>query len=540
INEIMADPSPGNGLPEYEFIELYNTQGYPVSLENWSLKVGEKKTTLPVDTIAGNSYLILCSTTSAESFAEYGNVLSVTSFPGLTNSGSEVEILSAEDKQIDKITYSDSWYKSAEKEDGGWSLERIDPLNISWQEPNWLASVDINGGTPGKINSVDAENRDQNSPGIEKLVLISSSSITILFSEPMDLEGLANLKNIELLPDSENPIEILNVDGVGQRFDLYFQADFIGNSRYKIIFSDAISDLAGNSLSVKEYEFWVPLDVSKGDIVINEVLFNPISGGSDYVELYNVSDKIIDLSKVYLAKRDENLILIDSVKVSDNQLLFYPNSFILLSADTVNILENYYTSNPEVFHETKIPNYSDKEGRVVLLSDFEIIDDFAYKEEMHFDLLASVDGVALERINPNAETNNESNWQSAAQNIGFGTPGLENSVYDDIENEDEEVSLSTKIFSPDNDGKDDRLYIIFNLQEDAYVVNIRIYNSIGKEVRKLASNLYLASEDKVHWDGLGAKKERLAIGIYMIYIELFNADGEVKSFKKTCVLGGKF
>ncbi|MGQ1908883.1 lamin tail domain-containing protein, partial [Marinifilum sp. RC60d5] len=88
INEIMADPSPTNGLPEYEFIELYNTQDYPVSIENWSLKVGEKKTTLPADTIAGNSYLILCSTASAESFAEYGNVLSVTSFPGLTNSGS--------------------------------------------------------------------------------------------------------------------------------------------------------------------------------------------------------------------------------------------------------------------------------------------------------------------------------------------------------------------------------------------------------------------------------------------------------------------
>ncbi|PXX91173.1 hypothetical protein DF185_23270, partial [Marinifilum breve] len=40
INEIMADESPTQGLPEYEYIELYNTKNYPISVEGWKLQIG--------------------------------------------------------------------------------------------------------------------------------------------------------------------------------------------------------------------------------------------------------------------------------------------------------------------------------------------------------------------------------------------------------------------------------------------------------------------------------------------------------------------
>jgi flagellar hook assembly protein FlgD len=143
-------------------------------------------------------------------------------------------------------------------------------------------------------------------------------------------------------------------------------------------------------------------------------------------------------------------------------------------------------------------------------------------------------------VNPNSETNRASNWQSAAQTIGFGTPGLQNSVFRLESITESEVSLSSKRFTPNNDGVDDRLLINFNLKETGYWVNIRIFNSMGKQIRKLASNISIAQEDQLYWDGLGSNKERLPIGIYVVYIELFNEAGDVKNFKKTCVLGGKF
>ncbi len=72
------------------------------------------------------------------------------------------------------------------------------------------------------------------------------------------------------------------------------------------------------------------------------------------------------------------------------------------------------------------------------------------------------------------------------------------------------------------------------------MVNIRIFNAKGIEVRKLASNYYLGLKNKIAWNGLNSQKQRLPAGIYIIYIELFNTDGEVEVFKKTGVIGGKF
>jgi hypothetical protein len=51
-------------------------------------------------------------------------------------------------------------------------------------------------------------------------------------------------------------------------------------------------------------------------------------------------------------------------------------------------------------------------------------------------------------------------------------------------------------------------------------------------------NELLGTSGTFSWDGINENNEKSAIGIYIIYIETFNLKGEVKKFKKTCVLGG--
>ncbi|PKQ62537.1 hypothetical protein BZG02_12505 [Labilibaculum filiforme] len=539
INELMVDETPSAGLPEYEYIELYNASEYPIAVKNWILKVGEKEAVLTPDTIPAKGYLILCANAGLMEFSSFGDVLGVSGFPGLTNSGGTVEIQSDARVLIDKLSYSDTWYLSNQKSDGGWSLERIDPKNTSWQENNWMASVNELGGTPGTTNSIYAENQDIVTPSIELCKCISANGLQLVFSEPMESVAMFNLANFQISPDLIHPKEIIQIDLSGREFQLYFKEDFIVNSQYRLIFTNEIKDLAGNIISVKECDFWVPGLLSEGDLVINEVLFNPYPDGSDYVEIVNISDKVIDLSKLKLATRTENFELTGLVTVSEQFLL--PNEYLLLTDDTLNIQQNYATCNSVAFCQLKsFPCFSDKTGRVVLISNDELIDEFAYHENMHFELLASKEGVSLERINPNGETNSEANWQSAAQNVGFGTPGLQNSVYNSTNSFTSEISLVPQVFTPDNDGFDDRLLIHIHVDDDAYLTTVRIYNSMGIEIRKLANNLNLANEDSLFWDGLTSQKERAPIGIYLVYIELFSPNGKRKIFKESCVLGGKF
>ncbi|PIF01739.1 MAG: hypothetical protein CR996_02455, partial [Draconibacterium sp.] len=62
LNELMIDPKPAIKLPEYEYIELYNTTEKPFILTDWTITINDKTKTLPIDTIQPNEYLLLCST----------------------------------------------------------------------------------------------------------------------------------------------------------------------------------------------------------------------------------------------------------------------------------------------------------------------------------------------------------------------------------------------------------------------------------------------------------------------------------------------
>ena len=76
---------------------------------------------------------------------------------------------------IDSVYYRDTWYQNTAKENGGYSLEKIDPLNTCGEMNNWKASADENGGTPGKVNSVFANNIDILPPKINEIKILSEN-----------------------------------------------------------------------------------------------------------------------------------------------------------------------------------------------------------------------------------------------------------------------------------------------------------------------------------------------------------------------------
>jgi len=149
-----------------------------------------------------------------------------------------------------------------------------------------------------------------------------------------------------------------------------------------------------------------------------------------------------------------------------------------------------------------------------------------------------VDGVSLERIDYDRPSNDVTNWHSAAESVGFATPGIENSQFLLTINSNSEITINPKIFSPNNDGIDDFVNISYHFARNGLVANVIIYDTKGRLIKNLIQNELLGVEGTFTWDGISNNNEKAKIGIYIIYIEVFNEDGTVNSFKRTVVLGG--
>ncbi|HRP61526.1 MAG TPA: hypothetical protein PK833_14735, partial [Vicingus sp.] len=114
-------------------------------------------------------------------------------------------------------------------------------------------------------------------------------------------------------------------------------------------------------------------------------------------------------------------------------------------------------------------------------------------EDLHFALLNDTKGVSLERIDYNRPSNDNTNWHSPAEDVGFATPGYENSQFQKVEITDG-ISISPETFSPDNDGVDDVLNISYQFAEAGYVANIVIYDAKGRLIKNLLLNELLGTK----------------------------------------------
>ncbi|OFY19083.1 MAG: hypothetical protein A2W98_08645 [Bacteroidetes bacterium GWF2_33_38] len=545
INEFMCDPEPSIGLPLYEYIELYNRIDHDIDLINWTLTVGTNSYTIPPTKILANDYLILCSHNIASTFSTYGKTEAFSSFPALGNTEATFVISDMYENIISTVSYTNEWYQNTYKDDGGWSLEQIDPENPCGDQYNWIASTDTKGGTPGAINSVNAENSDNFSPEVVRASIyntLTKDTLQLFFDEPLDVRYLNNVEKYEVDENIGNPISIIPIPPDFKSIMLVFDTIFTQGVIYTVSVVDTIYDCVGNIIGDdNSCKFAVPDSIEFNDFVINEVLFDPYTNGVDFVEIYNRSDKNIDLKDVRIANRND-LDSIDNVMfVSETSYLMFPETFVVFTTDPEIVQEQYYAENPEAFIKvSSLPTFSNDIGNVVMTDKWlNILDEFNYSDDMHYALLNSFDGVSLERINYDNPTSENSNWHSAAETVGFATPTYQNSQYSPESTSTDEVTVEPELFSPDNDGYNDVLNIHYNLENPGYTANIIIFDSRGRVIKRLANNDLLAMSGTLTWNGLDEADNKASIGIYVVFFEAFDLEGNIVSEKRSFVLATK-
>lgn len=538
INEIMARPSGTSGLPNVEYVELYNRTSETINLTDWKLTGGSRVGTITQGEIEPYGYAILSGSSGQEALSPYGNAISVTSFPSLLVGGMFLGLNDAQGNLISWVEYSDSWYRDDSKKAGGYSLERIDPDNLVEGAPNWIASNDPSGGTPGRENSVRASNPDRTSPRVVEIVVQDAEHITVVYSEVMDSLSITSPQAYNLSNGVGQPQWVTTYGPKYQRVELTLNKPLVMGEIYDLCFSETITDFSGNPLVDNCLKVAIPQSPQPGDVVINEVLFNPYAGGVDFVEIYNRSDKAIDLRDLKIANRHRETLEVNEVyAAADSAQLLLPHGYAVLSENPSLVSLFYHVENPQAMvWLKKLPSYPNDDGYVVLLGDNGIIDELRYDKGMHNKLLSDPKGVSLERINPELPAYEPSSWQSAAQTAGFATPTMRNSQYTDAIEAEDEFSLSHEIFSPDGDGFEDILLINYQLPESGYIANILVFDSRGRRVRRLANNLLLGTEGSVQWDGTNDEGRRVSLGAYVVFIEAFDLKGQLKRYKKTVVV----
>jgi hypothetical protein len=536
ITEIMADPVPSVSLPEKEYVEIANRTHYSYSLKGWKLNNDNKDYLFPELTIDPMEILIICSLNDTILFTEYGKTAGLKQFPSLTQGGSFLCLNDSSGALIHGVEYSSLWYGDELKSDGGWSLEMVDKDYPFFDKGNWKASSSRKGGSPGIENSIANSNPDITFEGIRNVFPEEDSSVVIRFSEPVfDLSSLA--AGIQIGGDEIT--DIYPADPMFRKFTVTPAVPLAPGTVYQLYIFGDIQDFAGNSILRADFDFGLPEPPEPGDILFNELLFNPWPGDPDYIELFNRSEKTIDASRLLLVS--VNAAAGDTsgtCQISVEKTCIIPGTYYAFSSSAEKVTERYYSADKEHLYEVgSLPSMPDDKGHLILFSrQLDMLDEVSYTNKMHYSLLSNVEGIALEKTVPNSKSTEAGNWHSASESSGWGTPGATNSVFTEFPSDIDRIEFSSTKISPDNDGTEDLLVIQLGLTGIGNVVSVSIFDETGNLVNKIADNMLAGADASIIWDGTAADGTLVRTGIYIVFITLYDDKGKINRWKKVCTV----
>ncbi|UCS94174.1 lamin tail domain-containing protein [Echinicola marina] len=539
INEIMAAPKYNNPLPYAEYIELFNASDQTWELGGFTLANKSREAILPEYSLAPDEYVLLVHEDEQELFDQLNNTIGLATWPRFVNGEDKVILIDSEGRPLDSLSYSSASYGSSTKANAGYSLEVVNPFYTCDQTPLLRPSESPLLGTPGKENSVFDASPDQIKPKLIKAMVKTPNNLILEFDEALspdlghaqwEFTPSLEIKAIEFHQNSANTISII------------FEENLTEEIAYQVKV-EGLRDCSGNLLDTNDNQtnFQIPSIAEKGEIILNEVLFNPRSGTPKFVEIYNHSSKFIDLSKWKLANF-QNEIISNRKTFSEETDIISPFDYRLITEDIEMLYREYPKGKKEKWIQiSNLPSYPIAEGTVILLNPDEgLIERLDYSDKFHHEMIQNTKGVSLERFSPEHESNNPENWHSAAASHGYATPGYKNSQsYEQIQS-GIGLDVNPKIFLPEATGEQPFTTISYQLEEPGFVGTIRIFGTNGTLIKSLCENEIWGISGFYTWNGTNQNGIKVRPGYYIILAEMLKLNGSMIQIKKTVVVGSKF
>ncbi|HMA61317.1 MAG TPA: lamin tail domain-containing protein, partial [bacterium] len=423
INEIMYDPDQGS-----DWIELYNRANYPINLQNWRIfdAVGYDDFPDRDYNLLPNDYVVLVEDSSFLNFwPESINIFSMDgALPSFNNSGDAVIIKDHTGITIDSLEYSASWGGG-----DGFSLERRNPFAAGDQSSNWGSSEASQGASPGQQNSIMVQDYDL------KVVYDSlrvfpdhiSAGDSVFTEFVIKNTGLLSIDSLKVelrynqIPDSlslQEPIVTKKYSDTlssgGTIKDTLAWKLKTGGSGYLQISIFAPEDQNNqNDQVIRQVIAGYP----PKSVLINEIMYNPVSGSPEWFEIRNVSDTTVNMSD-WLFKDSQN-----SLNYITRQIAFLDSAeYLVISADE-SFLDEYPDFSGKLMIASTFPTLNNSQDSLALIGpDGNYIDSLLYTSEWGMDK-----GRSIERHSPEKYSNSADNWSLSRGDEG-ATPGYMNSV----------------------------------------------------------------------------------------------------------------
>ena len=362
-------------------------------------------------------------------------------------------------------------------------------------------------------------------------------------------------------PQCNSKVKIVNFGSLGNQEDgiaiydfrcacidsVFYRSTWGGNngrSLERISYTVAAND-GGNWSSSLSEKMGTPgaanssvnlLSYPEHSVIINEIMYDPASDNSEYIELVNISNAPINIGGWTIEDANEN-----KIKVSEVNFSIAPQTFYVVADDSL-MVSKYSLNN---FPYIEIIGNSglglSKDGEPVLLKDAKnnLIDSVYYYPAWQNKNILSLKNISLEKINPYLNGNLSANWSSSVNGAG-GTPGKQNSIFTINQNTSSKISISPNPFSPDNDGFEDFTLINYQLTKTTSQIRIRIFDSRGYLVRTLTDNRPSGANGSIVFNGLDGNNNPLRMGIYIVLLEAVNENsGVLETLKTVAVIARK-
>jgi len=255
---------------------------------------------------------------------------------------------------------------------------------------------------------------------------------------------------------------------------------------------------------------------------INEINYNSSDtfDPEDWVEIYNPTDSIFDMSNWYF--RDQGQVGDDHIFTIPEGTLLEPNEYIILCRDTIDFISHF----PNVDSYMGDLGFGlSGGGELIRLynNDGILIDSLTYDDDDPWPPEPDGEGPTLELINPFSDNAIYSNWTAS---LGNGTPGSQNSNYlGSIDNNSivEDYRLYQNYPNPFNPMTKIMYYIPKRSE-----ISLTIYDAIGREIRLLDKGNKDFGYHILEWDSKDNYGNNVSAGIYLYQLR---TEGFIKNNK---------